>query len=605
MNASTTRWLWLLALLLGGFILFYEGRRPSSRERDKAGELALPGLAPGAVTSVEIQRGTNFFLRLERTNNTWRITAPFAYAAQAGGVQQLLERLAQLPARSTLSAAEVVAVTNGPTAFGLEEPAAVITVQSGNRRDQLRLGSASVLGDQIYAQVVGREGLITLDSRSLAALPATVNQWRDPGLLAVGDLKPDHLEIRPSTDGFEIVQDPTNQTWQLTRPLSTLASGARIAALLQQVDLARVSQFVAEGATADLEPLGLQPPLREIAFFRGTNEVAALQIGKSPTNDPAQIYVRRLPSSNVVLVARAVIAPWLGSFRDFCDRRLLVFRLEAVDRIEVGGSQPFAVQRGGATDWQIVAPYRAPADGVLVLEMLAELATLQYIEFEREAVSDFAPYGLQPPRREYALLGSVTNAAGTVTNHVLARVAMGNPKDTRVLARRNQESSVLTFYDAERLPRAAFELRDRQIWNFSTNQITGVTVEQGGETRHLTRAPSGQWSLAGGGSGTVSSLTLEEAVYRLAHLRAHRWVAEGADELARFGFGTVDHRVTLETRTGEQAGQHTIRFGRRGPSGRTYAAVDLPGSPGPVVFECPAEISAFVRTDLSRLPAGP
>ena len=607
MNSSTSRWLVLLAVLLGGFILVLERRTSDTSQREAALTQVLPDLVVGEVTALEVARGTNALLRLVITNGGWQIVAPFAAGARAGEIERLLNGLVRLPVRSALTPEEVLAVTNRAAAFGVETPTVALTIFRGARRDQLRFGAPTLLGSQIYLQVVGQEGLSVVDRDVLQWLPGAANDWRDPALLRLGDAPLERVEVRPATNGFALARNPTNQLWRLTRPLETGANNARIEFLLQQLNLATVAQFVSDDSGLDGEPFGLQPPLRELIFARGTNEVAGLQIGRSPTNDPAQVYLRRLPSSNVVLVARSSIDPWLAQFPEFCDRRLVVFRLDDVERIEVRAAESFVVERRGTNDWRLVEPVAAPADRVLVLETLASLAGLEFVEFERTVVADFTAYGLEPPRRQYVLRGSGSpgsSGSGTAQRE-LGRLDIGNPKDTRFLARRMGENSVVTFYDNGRLPAAAFELRDRRLWNLSTNDIASITIEQAGETRTVLRTGAGQWSPAPGVTNmTVNSFTLEEAAWRLGHLRAERWVARGEDQLPRFGFGTVNHRVTIQAGSGAPRDRFSVRFGRRAASGRVYAAVELDGQPVPVIFECPADVYDYVRSDLLLVPDG-
>jgi hypothetical protein len=606
MNSTSTRWILGLAALLLAFILIWERRLPGAGERERDAARVLPGLSPAAVTNLEIRVGTNLPLRLVRTDADWRFEAPFRDYALSAPVERLLTRLADLTTRSVIGAAEIRGATNGLAAFGLEPPSAALTLRHAAQSNELRIGRATLIGSQVFLQVVGREGLLAVDADLVRALPGEPHEWRDTSLLRLAAGAFDRIEVRPATNGFELLLDPTNRAWRLTRPLATPANNARIQFLLRQLDLARVQQFVTDDPEADLEALGLQPPEREVVFARGTNPVAALEIGRSPTNQPGLVFVRRLPTGSVVTAPRQALDPWLAGDRDFCDRRLMVFPPDAVTRFEGVADETFAVERRGTNEWRIVAPYDAPADPLLMLECLANLAEMEFSDFERKVVADFAPYGLAPLRREYVLRGDPPGTpAGT--NPPLARLAIGVARDTHYLVRRNDEFSVVTWLDNGRLPRAAYELRHLQIWNFSTNQVLSITIQQGGETEKLVRRGPAQWArlAAGAAPAEVNGFLLEEAAYRLGRLRAERWVARGEDALARYGFGTVAHAVTLEVQTGGEPALHTVRFGRRGSSGRTYAAVQLDGQPAPVVFECPREIMEWVASDLSILPTGP
>jgi hypothetical protein len=603
MNTSSTRWLVLMALALGAFIYLYEQRTADTEQTRDGESKLLSDLVASDVTGLDIVRGTNVFLRAERGERGWGLSSAVGYPLLPTGIEKLLNATAQLRVSARVGAQEILAQTNRLAAFGLEPPGAILTLYRGKARTEMRLGAYTLLGRQLYVQVVGRDGLFVVREDLFQLLPNSVDEWRDPALLRLAGWDLDRIEVLPNTNGLEVVRHATNRVWQMTRPLLTRANNVLLDFLLQQLQLARISRFVTDDPRADLEPYGLQPPARELLLYHGSNVVAGLQLGRSPPNDPTQIYVRRLSHSNVVLTARSLFQPWLASFRDFCDRRLMIFSPEMVDQIEVQAAERFLLQRE-TNGWRLVQPFVAPADSLAALELMANLAELEFTEFEREVVSDFAPFGLAPPKRQYLLRTVVTNAAGVVTNPVIAQVDFGNPVGARVLARRSLEHSVVAAVDPGRLPTQAFQLRDRRIWNFSTNQVAAFTVRQNGQVRRLVRQGPAQWTNAPGSSGVVGSFSLEEAAFRLGQLRAETWVARGADQLARYGIPALDYSVTVELLPADHPQLLTIRFGRNAPSRRPYASVTLPEPLGEVIFECPLSVYDFVLTDLTAVSSG-
>lgn len=602
MRPRTTQWLVGLALALGLFILVFERGTKSSKERTQETALLLPRLVPQDVLTLEIRSGTNPPVRLERGTNSWFFRSPYLYPAQPASVERFLGRLAQTAARARVEVAEVTRQTNGLAAFGLFPPAFSVVVGGEAQRTTVHFGRPSALGGQSYAQLVGTEGLFTIDAGVLAAFPASFDSWRDTALVDLARLPFDRLRALPLTNGFEVARS-TNRTWTMTKPLPTRANSARLEHLTQELDLLRVTRFLPEASPAELEAWGLQPPRRELVFARGTNDLVGLQIGDSPGDETNLVYLRLTSYSNVVLVSRAAVWPWLEGFTNFCDTRLMVFEADRVQRIEARADEAFALERRTSGEWQIVQPYTAPADPVLVFEVLAELADLEFLGFEREVATDFAAFGLDPPQRQYVLKTSSTNEAG-LTNLVLARVDYGQARGHRYFARRSLEDSVVLALDPVRLPRAAYRLRDRRIWQLRTNDLAAITVRAQDRVRKLVRTGPMQWAAAEGSGPPPNPVTLEEAAYRLGQLRAERWVAQGADALAGYGVVAGGHEVVLEPRTPEPARSYRIRFGRRAASGRTYAAVELPETAGPVIFECPASIYEFVTTDL-MLPPDP
>ena len=602
MNAATTRWLVGIALALLLYLVIFDRRTTDTADYLDARDRVLPALNVEAVTGLEVRRSTNVHLKVVRTAGEWRLTAPLPYPAQATSVERFLRALRELRFRSRISAKEVLAQTNGLAAFGLEPPSASIRLTAGDQSTELRLGSRTPIGGQVYLQVVGADDLLAVPDAFLRVLPQSPFAWRHTALLSGGLPEFDRFAVLPMTNGFEVVRQPGTHVWQVVRPLTAPADGPRLEYLFHQLDLAQVAQFVADQPGDQLARYGLAPPVRELVFSRGKEPLFQLQIGRGATNRPDLVYVRNARLGNVMLVSRKVVEPWLASYRDFCDRRLMVFSLPEVRRIEFQADEEVALDRDTNDTWRIVRPMAAPADHVLVLKFLARLAKWEFMDFEREVVTDFAPYGLDPPLREYRVLGVPTNAPSNATNRVLARVRLGKPRGNLYLARRGNENAVVTVVDDGRLPRAAWQLRSRQIWNFSTNQIVNITVHQQKNTKKLIRQGPMNWTLAEGSTGGFNPLTIDETAYRLGHLYAERWVARGEKRLRLYGFPQTACRIEVTLKNGGQTETRTLSLGRRGLSNKRYAAVKLDAPFGWVIFELPLPIQTFIEGDLLLAP---
>lgn len=603
MKFSTTRWLVLIAIGLSLYVLLVDRKMGDTAGLADARTRVLPGLSEERLTGIGVYQGTNRIVALEKRNGEWRLTAPLPYDAQAESVEKFVEILRDLRVRSRISAAEALSQTNGLAAFGLEPPVATVVLAEGDQSQEIRVGAHTPIGGQVYLQVKDQDGLMTASDDFLRALPESPFAWRSTRLLSLAGQDFDRIEVLPATNGFELVLSPTNHTWALTKPLATPADGARIEYLLHQLEMTRVAAFVDDHPAGDLAGYALEPPIREVILARGPEAVAHLQIGRAATNNADFLFVRNARLGQVMLVARTSMEPWLTNFRDFCDRRLLVFQLDEVRRIEFTADEVVAIDRGTNDTWRITSPYEAPADPVLTLEFLAQLAGLEFIDFHREVANDFAADGLDPALQGYRVLGAPTNAPPSATNRVLAALSLGLAKGNLRFARRGDENSVVTMLEQGTLPRGAWQLRDRRIWNFSTNQIAAISVLQQGATKRVLRQGPMNWAPGPGSAGGFNPLTIEETAYRLSQLRAERWVAWGDDRLPLYGFPQAACRIDVELKPQEGTPSvHSLWLGRQGPSGQRYAAVKLEVPPGWAVFELPLATQAFIEGDLVMAP---
>ena len=461
----------------------------------------------------------------------------------------------------------------------------------------LRLENAA--GDQVYVQLLSAPGIYVIPSELFDILPRSFTDWRDTTLVNLNGLTFNRIEVRGPNRGFTIELDATNKVFQLTQPTPARVNLPKLEAFWRAMLTGRAEQFVTDDPRAELELYGLQPPEAELAFGLGTNDLAVVQFGNSPTNDPTRVYARRLSNGNIVLVQKTLLEAVQMSPNELRDRRLLTFSTNAIDTVEVTGPEGFAVRRQFNGVWVVLEPQATLVDSDLMREWLNLLGALEG-NVEKDLVTDFSSYGLTTPARQYLLKTTITNITGIVTNRTIASLNLGARQDNKVFVRRGDESSVYWIDVAEvtRLPSASWQLRDRRVWSFTTNQVNSVTIRHGGYTRQMLRNGTGEWTLAPGSQGVIHPFAVEETMFRLGELRAAVWVARGEENRSRFGFAGDGHQLTIELKTGDRSHALRLEFGGRAPSQFPYAMAPVDGQNW--IFEFPLQLYFHVLRDLSN-----
>lgn len=591
MNPKHT-WIWIMvAALLGGIILISEQfRRPPA-----PGPIAvLPDFRARTVVSVQVRPAGALEIRVERTNAVWQLTKPITYPAQDTSVDILLTALENLKASAQITATEWRRYPNADAEFGFDAPQASIAIHSRDSRRQVLLGARTAPGDQVYLQVVGVEGAYVIDAEFLKLIPRKVDDWRDTKLMPSRPLEFDRLLITHAATVIELQRTATNQPWSMVRPVRARADNARVMTLLEELQNLRVTEFVSDDPKADLEVLGLQPAELEVSLVRGTNVLSVLQFGKSPTNHPDQVYARRSGSATVATVPKDPLQPWRAPHNDFRDRRLVAIA-QPVHRIEVRGAEAFTLQRDATNAWRATGQ-DFPVDAGLVDEFLNALGALEIVQFiEPVTEPDLPPYGLLPPSRQISLYTTITNAT-SVTNVVIADLAFGNTNANRIHVRRADENPVyaIGLESFQRLPVAAWQLRERRLWRFSTNDVARLTIRQQGKVRELIRADANSWALAPGSQGIINQFAIEETTHRFGDLAATLWVDRDSPDLARYGIGTNGYSLEFELKNGEK---RALGVGHLSPANYPYAATELDGHIW--VFELPLGLYFLMSSHLT------
>jgi len=608
---------WLLvalALTLFAFIYFVERRISNSSMASPVAQHLLL-IRPDEITRIEIERTNKVLLWAQKTNENWNLTLPIFYPAQGIAVGGLLQALAGLTADTYLTPREMAASHNPLANFGLDVPSATLTLFQGGTRSELLFGAKTAVGDQIYVQLLTKSGVYVVSSEIFDRLPRSANDWRNTAFVDLGGLEWDRMEVRAPSRGFAVQENPTNHTVSLSKPQGVRADVPRVKALLKQVQSAQVAQFITDDPRAELEPLGLQPPEAELAFGRGTNDVLLVQFGKSPTNDPSLVYARRLAQTNVVLVPKAVLDAVLTPHTELRDRHLLSFSPAELDTIEVIGQEKFTLRRQTNGVWAIGEPQTGVADAEVMREFIAYLQHLEG-NVEKDVVTDFGIYALSQPARQYVLKSSASNATSFATNQILSQLdigGVGGLSAEKIFVRRADENSVywITRADLDYLPSAAWQLRDRQVWSFTTNQVTRVTVRHRGMTRQWERSPTSQWRFAPGSTGIIDDrqqLSLEETMFRLGGLRALLWVAKGEEDRSRYGFADDGYKMTIDLKAAQKTNSVSLEFGGLAPSNEGqldvhYALAAIDGQSW--IFEIPYSLHKEVVRDFGSPLARP
>ena len=599
MNTKHT-WTWaLVAATLFAFIFFFERHW---QQPAPGPEPVLPNFKAAAVTSVQVYPAGQFEIRAERVpsgGTTWALTRPISYPAEAARIEALLAALEGLtPAVPPLTARELRQRPKAGAEYGIENPQATLVIQQDNYSRQVLFGALTAPGDQVFLRVVGVEAIYVVDAGLLKLIPRATNDWRNTAFVDLQPLVFDRLLITNAANVIEFQRDATNNLWRLTRPLQVRADNGRIAEALQKLQTLHITQFVSDDPRADLEPFGLQPAELEISFVNGTNSVARLRFGKSPTNDASRVFARREGSAAVVTVAGEPLGPWRSPADFFRDRHLITLP-GTIGDVEVRGADTFTLQPQSSNGWRM-ASQTFPVDAALADDLLVTLAEMKIVQFVKGAVTepDLRDYGLTSPVRQITL--KMPAAAGGATNAVFAQLGFGSTRNDNVFAARTGEDWIyaVKLADFQRLPSASWQLRDRRIWNFTENDVARLTIRQAGKTREILRLGTNSWSLAPGSQGIINSFAIEETVHRFGGLAATLWVERAVKDRARYGISTNSLSLTFELTRGEK---FAIEFGGMAPSQYPYAAVTLDQETW--VFEFPRALYQLVSSYLT-IPAG-
>jgi len=555
---------------------------------------------PADIRAVRITYfGTNTF-RLEQTSGQWRFTDPSPYPAQAAPVMALLVACSELRATDYLKPGEVSHLSD----FELAEPKMILRLErDGGEPLELRVGSEVLLSKSYYAQAPGNDGVFVLPEQFLRHFPPGNHVWRDRKVFHLGQREAavDTVTIRNGPLRMTLNRPATNQVWSITQP-KPVKRGNReyIELVLARLWHWEVQHFVPDQHATQLEAFGLRPPTAELELRQGTNRLAWVQFGHSPTNQPGLLYARLMNQSNVVILARAELEPLRAKDWAFCDRHLASrFVPSNLAHIEVTANESFTLSQNTNAIWNLTAPAPLPADQELVFELMKNLGQLQAVNRAAEVVANFGEYGLAQPSASFTLRNF--GGTNTVRSKILFGATVNNSE--QLYARRHDEDTAYTVAraDRQRLPSWSYQMRDRRLWQFAGKHVAKFTVTLGDKVATLERNNVGQWTQPGRQLSAKETDEINVTLNQLGQFQARDWTARGDDKRGVYGILEEKKSLTLQLRHDGKTIERKLEFGRRSTRRNPYAMATDPLKQEPVVFEFPVEIYEDSVFDLFKL----
>jgi hypothetical protein len=527
----------VLAVLLaavGVFYYVYDVRMAPEREKAEGRKGRVFNAETAEVTQVTLKRPTES-IELKRENDGWQMSAPLRARADRGPVEEVITN-----ALTSKIDREIAAAPTSPAEFGLDKPAAELTMTlKDGKQLGLLLGAKSPTGVWVYAQERGKPNVFVIGDSVLRDAQRPLADFRDKSILAFDRQQVTGLEIVTPED--TIALEPADKGWKLTRPVALGADADTVGGFLEKLGGAKVKEFVAE-APPSLAPYGLDKPWR-VTLVTGKDKDRAsrtLLIGKAETGKG--VYAMRAGESSVLLVPDDV---WIALPKNVAvlrDKTVVAFDRDKVSRLDVESPQgPITLVRE-SDKWKITAPQALPADQVEAGAVLTKLQNLRAQGFLGEDATAVAKFLGRPEVKV-----TVTDAGGAKTLLLAPSPEKrgGSPMAYAAVAGRGP----VMLIDGSALKdfaRSVNELRDRTVLSgLEPRDVKRMQLTAGGQTLTLERSGETDWRVIEPAKGAAKSSKVEDLLYTLRGLKWKDSIAPGGEDPAKYGLDkpTVDLRL--------------------------------------------------------------
>lgn len=406
MKPRNTLILALIVAALGAYLYLVE--RPAVEQ--ESAKKTLLSFDRDAVSAVELAYPDST-IKLERSNGTWRITAPIDTEADQSVVQNLIGALADAELKKTIAEQP-----ESLAPFGLDAPAVTvsITLADGSPGSRIAVGKTTPVGASAYARRGDDPAVLLTTAAFHTGVRRELKDLRDKTVLAFQD---DAVqEIRIAREGEpEIVLRKEGDGWLLTEPTEAKADAAQVRSYLSALRSLRAQGFVDASPPPALAELGLEPARLSVTLLLGTDRAEKqLRIG-APGADGTkkEVHAQRGAGGPIFTVGEYVLTTLGKTAADLRDKTVLAFDSGKLASVVVTGDDgaSFTLEKKDE-HWTLADAGDAKVKEQIVGRFVDDLRTLKGTGIASEDGS--GDFGLDAPTVKLDLRAADGSSLGTI-----------------------------------------------------------------------------------------------------------------------------------------------------------------------------------------------
>jgi hypothetical protein len=461
MNPRNTMILGLVVAALGTFLYFYEIRGQEERaEAEEAAKRLFQEVSAQEIDAVVLIASGGEPVRLERSEEGWRITEPVRFPADEIRADSLTSSLASLASEAVFEESEPL------EEYGIgADPSLRFWV--GEMEHSLHIGDKTPVGGNTYVKTGAGAKVYTVKSYHATSLTRSLSELRESKMLDFDRDAVDRIEAK--WPGGGVVLEKREEGWRLLEPLETLADTDTVDVLLSALKFLRADGFIDE-VPPDAE-VGLDAPAFEVELVAGASgegeAPTRTRLAIGATTDGTHRAVRGSVENALYQLGEQRLADFPRTVAAYRFKDLADFDASDAVRFELlfpaaGEDAPHLVSGELAEEGWTTAPETMAAGKAS--QMITALSSLTAVDIVADAMGkdELRGMGLSPP----AVTLRVFSKGEGEEAALLAEVQLGNADPERGIAAQRSGDDVIYRVDyelAERIPisREAFANRFR------------------------------------------------------------------------------------------------------------------------------------------------
>jgi hypothetical protein len=407
MKKSTLVFLIVFSLLLAYVIYSHKKNNAQSGETIPESKKIF-SLSPSDIKAVSFTQEGKTIQLVRSGPNDWEMTSPIQDIADRYQAENLVDTLANLQAKETISRKENV------SAYGLGKNSTLVVVQTKNGQQQtLRVGGKSPTGEGYYAFVPANGEIVLIPNDIGQILQTPLDSWRSHTLFSFVPSQIEKIEISSTKNSFAFVQK--HGEWQIEDSRESLhgakADSAKVSSFLTTLANLRFLHFLSQKTK-------IKKPFLMVALWeKGEKKSQKVVVGaKTKEGYPALTEGRVFP----YLLGDNVLKTLLLNPVSFRDLHLLSFHEDQITKLEIKTTKNDYVFQKVKNDWKLVSPPKARVEAWKAGLVVDDVKGLEEVTFPEKLKAGFSPVATISLWSQNGLVGQVMVGEKVVKNKVSA-----------------------------------------------------------------------------------------------------------------------------------------------------------------------------------------
>ena len=310
-------------LVLAGYYYYFEVVRHQAQKEEKEAALRLFQLEKAKITSLQLDRGKDQPITLEKEGQ-WQIIEPIDSPADEFAVASMLTTLESLKMER-----EVETKAQDLQPYGLDKPSLHLSFMADGIRHHLRVGSKAVVTNEYYVSGDQENRVVLIAASQEQGLNKSLFDLRSKEFFSLKSDDIDRIEIERAKGKFA-VHKVAKGHWQASASPEVSIKNAKVDSLLSHLIWLRAKRFL-DKSKSQLSQLGFEPA--RIRITLASKEKSQILLLGNRSKKEEGVYAKGGDLPDVALVDEKLLEQLPVSLGDLEDRTLLSFDLDQIKAV--------------------------------------------------------------------------------------------------------------------------------------------------------------------------------------------------------------------------------------------------------------------------------